>query len=267
MNEKDSNENVQRPGPDNRMLIGVLIIAAGSLLLLDKLDIFFFPSWLFSWPLILIAIGFIIGAKQRFAGMGWLILIVVGVYFFLQHHAPFGWNLHLYSFPILLILIGILVLFRSSISRGKHPEGSRRTRFNPYREGGGSASGNVPPAEAKDSSGSGEEVLDLTTILGSIKKRIISKNFKGGDVTTFFGGTELDFTQADINGQAFIDITQVFGGVSLVVPANWSVKSDLVAILGGINDKRSNVTSPGESDKVLVISGVCIFGGIEIKSY
>src|SRR5690606_19013484 len=99
------------------------------------------------------------------------------------------------------------------------------------------------------------------------KKRVFSKNFRGGDVTTLFGGTEIDFTQADLNGEAVVDMTQCLGGTTLIVPANWAVKSDLVAILGGINDKRRHLADAGETNKVLRISGTAVLGGIEIKNY
>ncbi|MBK7650840.1 MAG: hypothetical protein IPJ20_08920 [Flammeovirgaceae bacterium] len=49
----------------------------------------------------------------------------------------------------------------------------------------------------------------------------------------------MDLSQADINGSVIIDVTQIFGGVKLVIPSNWELKSDLTAILGGVDDKRN----------------------------
>lgn len=252
------------------MLFGVIIIAVGGFLLLDKLDFFFFPSWLFSWPIILIVIGFLIGAKQQFNGMGWLILIFVGVYFFVQDVLPFEWDLHAYTLPVLIIMVGTLILFRSAASRGRYSKDHRPgqpVHPNPY--GQRDASSSEGPAESARGNirAAGEDVIDMTTVFGGIKKRVFSKNFKGGDVTTLFGGAEIDFTQADINGRVRVDMTQFFGGTTLIVPANWSIESDLVAIMGGINDKRTHVVDAGETDKILVISGTAIFGGIEIKNY
>ena len=56
-----------------------------------------------------------------------------------------------------------------------------------------------------------EDHLDATTIFGGIKKTILSKDFKGGKVSNWFGSTELDFTNADLNGVAILDISQAFG--------------------------------------------------------
>jgi len=273
MNNPESSRKQNRPrSSDNRMLIGVIIIAVGGFLLLDKLDFFFFPSWLFSWPLILIVIGFLIGAKQQFNGMGWLILIFVGVYFFVRDVLPFDWDLHAYTLPVLIIMIGILILFRSAASRGRQNHDYRAGQpnpSNPYAQGNPSSSEGPSESARGDfrSTATGEDVIDMTAVFGGIKKRVFSKNFRGGDITTLFGGAEIDFTQADINGRASVDMTQFFGGTTLIVPANWAIESDLVAILGGINDKRMHVVEPGETNKVLAISGTAIFGGIEIKNY
>lgn len=264
---------------DNRKLIGIIIIAVGTLILLDKLDFFILPHWLLTWPVILIAVGFLVGAKHNFKGIGWFVIIFVGAFFFAKEHVPFSWGLEPYTWPIVIILVGILILYRGATSR-EHPAWRRQWRHqnNPYWHAPGatespsqeSASpGPAPegPSAGPANGGKGEDKVDLTAIFGNIKRRIFSKNFKFADVTTFFGGVELDLTQADIQERAKIDLTQFFGGTTLIVPANWSVESDLVAIMGGINDKRAGVAASAARDKILVISGTAIFAGIEIKSY
>ena len=97
---------------------------------------------------------------------------------------------------------------------------------------------------------------------------MISKNFKGGDLVNIFGGTELDLSQADFTGTAIIDLTTIFGGTKLLVPSNWSLRSEgTVTIFGGIEDKRRMQTITETPDKTLVLQGTVIFGGIEIKSF
>ncbi|MEB0249998.1 LiaF-related protein, partial [Mucilaginibacter sp. 5B2] len=82
-----------------------------------------------------------------------------------------------------------------------------------------------------------------------------------------FGGTELDFTQADIHGRVTIDITQMFGGTKIIVPANWHVVPDLAAVFAGVDDKRIKTSKPNPIEKVLVLKGVSIFAGVDIRSY
>ena len=53
-----------------------------------------------------------------------------------------------------------------------------------------------------------------------------------------------------------------------MVPPNWEVRSESVAVFAGIEDKRNLL--PGsrfDPNKVLIIKGTSVFGGIEIKSF
>ena len=111
----------------------------------------------------------------------------------------------------------------------------------------------------------GEEVIEISSVMGGVKRRIFSKNFRGGRVTNFLGGVELDLTQADINGTAVINLLEVLSGLKLIVPAGWQVRSEVNNVLGGLEDKRNK--SEVISDKTLVLTGTCILSGIEIKSY
>ena len=116
---------------------------------------------------------------------------------------------------------------------------------------------------------SNDDMLDATALFGGVKKNIITKDFKGGEVTSIFGGSEIILAQADINGRVVLDVTTLFGGCKIIVPSHWQINSDgLTAIMGGIEDKRAIMASPNiDSNKVLVIKGVVMFGGIEIKSF
>jgi len=104
------------------------------------------------------------------------------------------------------------------------------------------------------------------TIFSSVKKKVFSKNFKGGDVVSIFGGAEINLSQADFNGTIAIEVVQIFGGTKLIIPPHWQIRSEMVAIFGGIEDKRPPQMHYDE-DKVVVLNGTTFFGGIEIKSY
>jgi predicted membrane protein len=81
------------------------------------------------------------------------------------------------------------------------------------------------------------------------------------------GGTEINLMQADINGTVILEVTQIFGGTKLIVPSNWEIKPEMVAIFGGIEDKRTMQNVSGNTDKILVLKGTTLFGGIEIRNY
>jgi hypothetical protein len=74
--------------------------------------------------------------------------------------------------------------------------------------------------------------------------------------------------QADFTGEALININQQFGGIKLIVPANWAVKSDIVCVFAGIEDERPlpNITNEFNA-KILVLKGQVFMGGVEIVSY
>ena len=64
-----------------------------------------------------------------------------------------------------------------------------------------------------------------------------------------------------------IDMFTMFGGTKLIIPGNWQVKSEATSLFGGFTDKRHIKPDQVISDKILLIKGVVIFGGVEIKNY
>jgi hypothetical protein len=96
----------------------------------------------------------------------------------------------------------------------------------------------------------------------------MSKNFKGGEVTSVFGGSNIDLMHADIQDQAVLKVSVAFGGLKLIVPPHWDVQLGVSNLAAGIDDKRygqqANTQSP---EKRLILTGTVLFGGIEITSY
>ena len=110
------------------------------------------------------------------------------------------------------------------------------------------------------------DMIDITAVFSGVKKNILSKNFKGGDIMAFMGGAEVNLTQANFEGRIMIDAFNMFGGTKLIVPPDWDVQSEIVAIFGGVDDKRPP-SAHHDPSKVVVLDGTCIFGGIEIRSF
>jgi hypothetical protein len=113
---------------------------------------------------------------------------------------------------------------------------------------------------------SGEDYIDSTAFFGGVHKKIVSKNFKGGDIVTIMGGTEIDLSQADITGTVRLDVVQIMGATKIIVPAHWEVRTDVTAIFAGFEDKRQQPTV-NNPDKILLIDGTSLFGGIELKNF
>ena len=58
------------------------------------------------------------------------------------------------------------------------------------------------------------------------------------------------------------------GSILLIrnTPPIWDVQSEMVAIFGGVDDKRQIKGVHLDPNKVLILDGTCIFGGIEIMN-
>jgi predicted membrane protein len=212
------------------------------------------PDWIFSWPTFLIALGFFIGLRHNFRGAAWFILMLVGGAFLFSHLNP-DISIRRYIWPLALIVVGLFFIVRPR--RRNWQQGSEKK--NAGMQGDSSI--------GFEETWNDEDFVDSTSIFGGAKKNIISKNFKGGDLVNIFGGTDLDLTQADFTGKAVIELTTIFGGTKLIIPSNWSIQSDAVIIFGGIEDKRKMPAAAENPDKILVLKGTVIFGGIDIKSY
>ena len=236
---------------------GVFIILIGVAALV-KASVTDLPDWVFSWHSFLIVLGLFIGLKHGFKGGAWFILILIGSALLVRDIYP-DLTIRRYIWPSVLIVIGIFLVLRP---RRKHYWQDCQKKSSPTN-----SSGIAEATPVNDSYDTKEDYVDSTSFFGGAKKNIISKKFKGGDLVNVFGGTELDLTRADFTGTAVIELTTIFGGTKLIVPSNWTIKSEAVTIFGGMEDKRNMQTVTDNPEKILKITGTVIFGGIEIKSF
>ena len=232
-----------------RALSGIVVVCVGLVFLAHQLGVDF-PHWVFSWPMLLIVIGIFSGAKHQFSRGGWFVPIIIGCVFLVDDIFP-DITIGPMVWPIIIIGIGLMMILRPH--RRNHYHWKKWQSYHNHYS---------------NSFQSTEDTIKSVSVFGGVKKNIISKDFKGGEIVCIFGGAEINLSQADINGKVVLDMVQIFGGTKLIIPAHWSVQSEVVAILGGIEDKRplqKEVNS--NTEKTLVIRGTSIFGGIEIKSY
>jgi len=104
-NNIEHNERRRR----NRLFAGIIFLVAGSAYLLNQLNLFFVPDWLFSWPMVLILIGLITGIKHNFRNPGWFYMVLVGSVFLTNMIVPTIQVALLW--PLVLIAIGVRMLF------------------------------------------------------------------------------------------------------------------------------------------------------------
>jgi predicted membrane protein len=223
---------------------GLIFLVIGAFLLVRNLDLDL-PDWASSWQMLLIAIGIVIWSASGFKNWGGLIVSLVGAAFLCKEIFLFPVSISRFIWPAIFIVIGLSLIFSKN-----RPSRCRRKNLHPM-----------------PSNSSAEDELYASYIFSGENRIIVSKNFKGGAVTTIFGGGELNMSQADFQGRIELDVKCIFGGLELIVPANWHVQVELHSIMGGVSDKRPIGLVANNTDKVFVIKGLCVFGGIEIKNY
>lgn len=233
-----------------KILFGILVIKAGILLLGFNLGYLnpAYRSVVFSWQMLLIAIGLInlVTRESRIFG---IILMLTGGFFMAPLLHNFGYSFVDVMWPALLVAAGILIIFKKRM----HPR-----RFNPMTH---SKFEDAYLHENKDG------YLHQSNVFGGSKRKITGV-FKGGRIDNVFGGSELDLSQATLGeGQNELQVDCVFGGVKMIVPSDWHITLKVNSVMGGFADKRVNVTNEQSSDKTLLITGSCVFGGGEITNY
>jgi predicted membrane protein len=222
---------------DKKIWLGLILIFIGILFLLNSFDFFNFSisRIIFSWPFFFLIIGVFIVVKTNRKLFGG-ILSGIGVIFLVPKIFP---NIDYNStiiLAIILISLGLYIVFK-----GKDKERIEIELQKDY--------------------------IDDVAIFGGCEKVISSDNFRGGSITAVFGGSEINLGNCSLaEGTNVIDVLCIFGGTTIVVPRDWNVIINVTPIFGCFSNKMYK--SPDISinpNKSLIITGLVIFGGGEIK--
>jgi len=227
--------------PKSQMAIGVAVIVIGLLFLVDNLGWIDLDFRVHVLPLALIFFG-TLKLMQTRTSSGRLIgsgLIAAGCIIFLRRFGIIDINWHS-LWPVLLIGFGIAVVFKSTAGRSgfKQPSAKPDNEF-----------------EQMD--------VDIISFMGAFKRRIITADFRGGEITAVMGGCDLDLRQSSINGEAVLNVFSLFGGVTIKVPVDWTVVLQGTPIMGGFEEKTVPSATAG---KVLYVRGYAIMGGLEVRN-
>jgi predicted membrane protein len=219
------------------LVVGVFIMLAGLLLLLDNLNLFEARYLLRLWPAALIAVGIIVFTQAldvggRVNGGG---LIIFGTFLLLNRFGLVEFRFWQLFWPLVLILIGVNMVMQTF-------RGDAASRAD------------------------GGDTVSLFAVWGGSQRTSNAAHFRGGDMTAIMGGCELDLRQAIIapGESATIDVLAVMGGHSLRVPEDWAVETRVIPFMGGVEDKRS--LPKGRSPTTLILRGFIMMGGLEIKN-
>jgi predicted membrane protein len=227
-----------------RLIVGLAIALFGLVLVLDRLNLVVADQALRLWPAVIVAIGALMFTQSRRTGGGinGLIVMIVGGWLLLNSLGILRVRFWEMFWPMVLIGIGSVLVMQAM---------RRKTR---------EAAG----ADADDT-------LNVFVVMGGMKRTSTAQRFRGGEITAVMGGAQLDLRQATIapGEEAALDIFAIMGGCEIVVPASWAVVTPIVPIMGGIDDKRLAplpVSAEGKPAPRLVLRGLLLMGGIEIKT-
>lgn len=215
-------------------LIGIIIIIIGISFLIGEIFAFNIFNVIFDWwPLIIVFYGIsqINKGKQITTPV---MIIIIGLFLLLQTLDIFHGNLFRNIIALILILAGIQLF-----------------------------AGNKKSSEYTNKSGRG---FNINSIFSGNHHIVDDSSFTNGNVTAIFGGAEVDFRNARIQEEAFLDITCVFGGVEVKVPEDWEIRVDGTPFFGGFENKTHRRTNTEIIRPILNINYSVIFGGISMKN-
>jgi predicted membrane protein len=236
-----------------RTTLGGILVLIGGLFLLKSLDIIFIdiPNIIFSPAFIVLVIGLLIIINSRKKMLGSLMVLGGGLWLlprvFPQYHINDGiiWS-------VLIITFGIYILLR------------QREKCTDYCDNAETAGHHKRFSNSEIK----KDFIDEVAVFGGGHRVVYSEDFKGGNITAIFGGSEIDLGNCKMSeGNNIIDVVAIFGGAEIRVPRDWHVIVNATPVFGGFSNKV--VRDPGtpiDLSRTLIIKGVAIFGGIEVNS-
>lgn len=219
-------------GVQNRLIIGIMLVFVGALLFLRNSEMFdlMIPDFLFRWQFFFILFGllFFFLAQNKTVGS---VFIAIGLF-----------NMYPELWPLVFVAIGAYIIF-----------GISRKSKNSDSTLGGTANNHE---------------IEQISIFGGGTKFVNSDSFKGGNIVSIFGGSEVNLTGSKLaEGDNILDTISIFGGCTIIVPKDWNVVLDIFPLFGGFSDKRmKDPNQVYEPNKTLFIKGIALFGGGEVKT-
>jgi hypothetical protein len=278
--------NYMKPRNDGSIAFGVILLGIGIVLLLRKFGLYI-PSWVLTWPMILIAVGTFTLINQQFKSFFGSVVLFIGVYFLLKREFDLDLGIDQFIWPVGLIALGAYLILHKKKENKVLEEARTNWESSRKKKTTTSDSEKIDSAEVvEDAAPSKEEStkasdsgfvratgtaffdrINESVVFGGVNRKLMTKNFQGGKATVIFGGLDLDLTQVDFTGVVTLDLEVGFGGVKLIVPPHWDVRTEVSTIAAGLEDKRMFREGGVDTNKVLILKGTLLFSGLEIKSF
>ena len=235
----------------NKFIAALVLVVAGIVILAHNLGAVNDYAFriIISWQMLLI----VMGATSLFKGnlLPGFALLGVGVYFLLPRIVGQEAEWLRNYWPVFLIFLGLILLFR----RHKSPRNKWQRRRRCY-DGGG----------ARRTERSSDGFVTVEVSFGNSQHIVLDPVFRGADLTSGFGSITLDLRRTSLEApETFIDVNCSFGAVELFVPHRWCLFSEMDNTFGSCEDKRFANHEIDMEHKVIV-RGDILFGSLEIKN-
>lgn len=226
-----------------RVVAGVIVVAIGVGFLLDTAGVIDFGDLISDWwPLIIVAVGVAQLATRSGAPVGGLVVIATGLALLAWTLGYLPRNIWSYFWPVVIIAVGLAILLGMGSGRG----GSTARGWGASQT-------------------TGEAEFERSATFGSSETRAESQTFRGARLNATFGGLRLDLRGAKVAPDgATVTANATFGGIEILVPADWRVRVDGSGLLGGF-ESRAPAPAEGQAP-ALVVRGSATFGGVEVKT-
>ena len=249
-----------------RLLFGLFVITAGVLLTLDNMNIVRIRHVWDYWPTVLMALGLLMavqsqGARRTFG----LVIGFVGTLMLLDNLDALNFDLW-ELWPLALVLVGLGMVWNSIVKSRRTPAlGMHLPAGNPLAgNAGASVAMNAEAGAATAGAGgatSPDSYVRAFALFSTARRAIVTNDFRGGELSAFFGSCDIDLRSAALAGEAVLDVASAFGSIHIRVPLDWYVSVD-GGFVGGIEVQ----TQPAAAGKTLRVHGFAPLANVKITN-
>ena len=223
-----------------QLVFGLFVMGLGVVLGLDSLGIADAGYIVRFWPVGLMILGGTIATRPEAHGRFWgFVWIFIGAWWLLRNLDVLRVGFWQLFWPMILVWIGANLILKTMRQAGHlRVDNTRADR--------------------------------LFAVMSESKRRFDGKPFEGAFMTGFMGGCVLDLRRAVVQpGET--KVVEVFGmmvGHEIKAPPEWTVKMDVMPIMGDVKDKRVPSVAPPPlgtgTAPTLVVRGSVVMGSVHI---